>query len=62
MTAESDRLLIQQIRQGDSGAWDELIARSQPETPSEYQRAFLEQIVILWDAWSFALDRYQEGV
>src|SRR6201988_499957 len=27
MSSESDRLLIQQIRQGDSRAWDQLIAR-----------------------------------
>src|SRR5438105_7393443 len=27
MTAESDRLLVQQIRQGDARAWDSLIAR-----------------------------------
>src|SRR5438309_10337782 len=27
MTAESDRLLVQQIRQGDSRAWETLIAR-----------------------------------
>jgi hypothetical protein len=41
---------------------DEIIARSQPTPPSPDQREFLEQIVILWDAWSYALDRYQEGV
>jgi hypothetical protein len=41
---------------------DELVARYQPESPSPAQLAFLEQIVILWDAWSYALDRYQEGV
>ena len=27
MSSETDRLLIQQIRQGDSRAWDDLIAR-----------------------------------
>src|SRR5437588_3899821 len=27
MSSESDRLLVQQIRQGDSGAWEHLIAR-----------------------------------
>jgi RNA polymerase sigma-70 factor (ECF subfamily) len=27
MASDSDRLLIQQIRQGDSGSWDQLIAR-----------------------------------
>jgi RNA polymerase sigma-70 factor (ECF subfamily) len=27
MSSDSDRLLIQQIRQGDAGAWDQLIAR-----------------------------------
>src|SRR5882762_2860441 len=27
MPSDSDRLLIQQIRQGDPGAWDQLIAR-----------------------------------
>jgi hypothetical protein len=41
---------------------DELLARAQPTSPSPDQREFLEQIVILWDAWSYALDRYQEGV
>jgi hypothetical protein len=41
---------------------DELMARYQPEPPSSEQREFLEQIVILWDAWGYALDRYQEGV
>jgi len=40
---------------------DELMARYQPGTPSPEQLEFLEQIVILWDAWSYALDRYQEG-
>jgi hypothetical protein len=40
---------------------DELIARYQPGHPSQEQREFLDQIVILWDAWSYALDRYQEG-
>jgi hypothetical protein len=40
---------------------DELIARAQPTPPSPDQREFLEQIVILWDAWTYALDRYQEG-
>ncbi len=41
---------------------DELLARAQPTPPAADQRAFLEQIVILWDAWGYALDRYQEGV
>jgi hypothetical protein len=41
---------------------DELLARSRPTSPSPDQRAFLDQIVILWDAWSYALDRYQEGM
>src|SRR6516162_10034495 len=27
MSSESDRLLVQQIRQGDTRAWDDLIAR-----------------------------------
>jgi len=40
---------------------DELIARYQPQNPSHEQIEFLDQIVILWDAWSYALDRYQEG-
>jgi hypothetical protein len=40
---------------------NELIARSGPTPPSSDQREFLDQIVILWDAWTFALDRYQEG-
>ena len=40
---------------------DELLERYQPTSPSPEQREFLEQIVILWDAWSYALDRYQEG-
>ena len=40
---------------------DELIARYQPQNPSQEQIEFLDQIVILWDAWSYALDRYQEG-
>jgi hypothetical protein len=39
-----------------------LIARYQPVNPSQEQLEFLDQIVILWDAWSYALDRYQEGV
>jgi hypothetical protein len=41
---------------------DELLARAEPTTPSADQHTFLDQIVILWDAWSYALDRYQEGV
>lgn len=41
---------------------DEILARSQPTNPSQGQRDFLDQIVILWDAWGYALDRYQEGV
>jgi hypothetical protein len=41
---------------------DELIARAQPTPPSPDQREFLEQLVILWDAWTYALDRYQEGM
>jgi hypothetical protein len=41
---------------------DEILARSQPTNPSQDQRDFLDQIVILWDAWGYALDRYQEGV
>jgi hypothetical protein len=44
-----------------SAIQEELMARYQPESPSPEQLAFLEQIVILWDAWSYALDRYQEG-
>jgi hypothetical protein len=40
---------------------DELMARYQPQNSSPEQREFLDQIVILWDAWSYALDRYQEG-
>jgi hypothetical protein len=40
---------------------EELMARYQPQNPSQEQREFLDQIVILWDAWSYALDRYQEG-
>jgi hypothetical protein len=41
---------------------DELIARFQPMRPLQDQLDFLDQLVILWDAWSYALDRYQEGV
>jgi hypothetical protein len=40
---------------------DELIARAEPTPPSTDQREFLDQIVILWDAWTYALDRRQEG-
>jgi hypothetical protein len=40
---------------------DEILARSQPTNPSQDQRDFLDQIVILWDAWTYALDRYREG-
>jgi hypothetical protein len=40
---------------------EELIARYQPEHPSPEQLEFLDQIVILWDAWCYVLDRYQEG-
>jgi hypothetical protein len=40
---------------------EELLARYQPEPPSQEQLEFLEQIVILWDAWSYALDRHREG-
>jgi hypothetical protein len=40
---------------------DELIARYQPVSPSQAQLEFLDQIVILWDAWSYALDRQREG-
>ena len=41
---------------------DELLARSHPTNPPQDQRDFLDQIVILWDAWGYALDRYQEGL
>ena len=44
-----------------SAMWDELMARYQPEPPSPEPRACLDQFVILWDAWSDALDRSQEG-
>ena len=40
---------------------DALSTRYQPTDPSQDQLDFLEQIVILWDAWSYALDRSQEG-
>jgi hypothetical protein len=40
---------------------DELMERYQPVSASPDQLAFLEQIVILWDAWSYALDRQHEG-
>jgi hypothetical protein len=40
---------------------DEMIARYQPMNPSQELRQFLDQIVILWDAWSYALDRQREG-
>ena len=40
---------------------EELMARYQPQNPPQEQVEFLDQIVILWDAWSYALDRYQEG-
>jgi len=40
---------------------EELLARYQPGTPAPEQLEFLDQIVILWDAWSYALDRSQEG-
>jgi hypothetical protein len=66
------RLFLQAYKQGyvqsaapapltGSAIRDELLARAQPMDPSADQRAFLDQIVILWDAWSYALDRYQEG-
>jgi hypothetical protein len=38
-----------------------LMTRYQPVSPSPEQLEFLEQIVILWDAWSYALDRQREG-
>jgi hypothetical protein len=38
-----------------------LMTRYQPMGPSPEQLEFLEQIVILWDAWSYALDRQREG-
>ncbi len=41
---------------------DEPMARAQPTPPSSDQHALLAQIVVLWDAWSDALDRYLEGV
>jgi hypothetical protein len=37
---------------------DGLIARYQLGQPSQEERDFLDQIVILWAAWSYALDRY----
>ena len=40
---------------------DALMTRSQPVSPSPDQLAFLDQIVILWDAWAYALDRQREG-
>jgi hypothetical protein len=38
-----------------------LMTRYQPVSASPDQLEFLEQIVILWDAWSYALDRQREG-
>jgi hypothetical protein len=66
------KLFMQAYKQGDvqstgpapligSAIQQELIARYRPGTPSPEQLEFLEQIVILWDAWSYALDRSQEG-
>jgi hypothetical protein len=66
------KLFIQAYKQGyvqstgpgpliGSAIREELTARYQPQTPSQEQREFLDQIIILWDAWSYALDRYQEG-
>lgn len=40
---------------------DELMARYQPEPPFPEPRECGDQLVILWDAWSEALDRSQEG-
>jgi hypothetical protein len=40
---------------------DELLARALPPGPSAEPCAFLDQVVILRNAWSDALDRYQEG-
>jgi hypothetical protein len=39
----------------------ELLARAQPPGPSAEPRALLDQIIILRNAWSDAVDRYQEG-
>jgi hypothetical protein len=66
------RLFMQAYKQGyvssagpapltGSAIRDELSTRYQPKDPSQDQRDFLEQIAILWDAWSYALDRSQEG-
>lgn len=40
---------------------EEFMVRYKPASPSPEQPGFLDQIVILWDAWSYTLDRYQEG-
>ena len=40
---------------------DALMTRYQPVSPSPDQLEFLNQIVILWDAWAYALDRQREG-
>ncbi len=50
MTSESDRLLIQQIRQGDTGAWDQLIARYEGRLQAFverrlHDRSFSEDVV-----------------
>jgi len=37
------------------------MARYQPEPPFPEPRECGDQLVILWDAWSEALDRSQEG-
>jgi hypothetical protein len=71
--ADLFKLFLQAYKQGyvqsagpapltGSAIRDELLARSQPTNPSQDQRDFLDQIVILWDAWGYALDRSQEGV
>jgi hypothetical protein len=39
-----------------------LVARYQPQRPPAALRAFLDQVVIRWDAWSDALDCDQAQV
>ena len=69
--ADLFKLFLQAYKQGyvqsagpapltGSAIRDEILARSQQTNPSQDQREFLDQIVILWDAWGYALDRVRQ--
>ena len=54
MPSESDRLLVQQIRAGDSRAWDGLIARYEGRLLAFVDRRLRDRAAIAIMAYTFA--------